>query len=647
MSKYNQLIGFVLIFAILVGFAILSAPSKEDRENARRRQDSLEIVQREKDSIHALITAQKQDSAIALQPDSSVGVKQQPITAVQSDIDSTSKYSFSSNGVFYTSLEGDDSTYIVETDLMKIKFASKGAAIKQIELKEYLAWDKKPLNIFYKENNFFEVLFHSAKSLVNTSELYFQPVSGIDANDTTTVLKSDSLKVVFGVPAMNEAGSEVGALLFSYTFFKDSYMFDFNIGFKNREQFLGTGSNFVTVNWNSDLASNEKSISNERNASTVHYADNDLETDYLSETKNDEENIKTSLKWVSYKQQFFATSIIAKDKFSSGEFKTNTKDISDSTYLKSMYSTLYFELDKNKDSVAGFSFYAGPTKYKILRSYHLGLERQIPLGWSFAPIAWINRYAVIPVFNWLEGYNINYGIIILILTILLKIVLFPIARKTYKNSAKMRVLKPDIDVIAAKYPKPEDAMKKQQATMELYKKAGVSPLSGCIPMLLQFPILIAMFRFFPASIELRQQPFLWAEDLSSYDSILELGFNIPFYGDHVSLFCLLMTISTVIYTRINEKMMAGTNKMPGMRLMLYLMPLMFLGFFNSYASGLSYYYLLANLITFAQMFAFRYTIDEKKLHALIEENKKKPVKKSNWQKRIEQAQKMAKERQKR
>jgi YidC/Oxa1 family membrane protein insertase len=456
------------------------------------------------------------------------------------------------------------------------------------------------------------------------------------------------LKVVFGVPAMNEAGNEVGALLFSYTFFKDSYMFDFSIGFKNREQFLGTGSNFVTINWKSDLASNEKSIVNERRVSTVHYADDDLETDYLSETKDDEENIKTSLKWVSYKQQFFATSIVAKDKFSSGEFKTKTKDISDTTYLKSMYSTLYFEFDRYNDSIAGFSFYAGPTKYKILRSYHLSLERQIPLGWSFAPIAWINRYAVIPVFNWLEGYNINYGIIILILTILLKIVLFPIARKTYKNSAKMRVLKPDVDAIAAKYPKPEDAMKKQQATMELYKKAGVSPFSGCVPMLLQFPILIAMFRFFPASIELRQQPFLWADDLSSYDSVLDLGFNIPFYGDHVSLFCLLMAISTVIYTRINEKMMgSGTNQMPGMRVMLYLMPIMFLGFFNSYASGLSYYYLLANLITFAQMFAFRYAIDENKLRALIDENKKKPVKKSNWQKRLEEAQKMAKERQKR
>jgi len=225
-----------------------------------------------------------------------------------------------------------------------------------------------------------------------------------------------------------------------------------------------------------------------------------------------------------------------------------------------------------------------------------------------------------------------------ILTIMLKIVLFPIAFKTYKSSAKMRALKPDIDEIGKRYPKREDAMKKQQATMDLYKRAGVNPLAGCVPMLLQFPILIAMFRFFPSSIELRQQPFLWASDLSSYDSIWTFpgGFSIPFYGDHVSLFALLMTISSILYTRINDQMMAGSQQqMPGMKTMMYLMPIMFLFWFNDYSSGLSYYYLLANLLTFAQIFLIRRTIDEKKLHAQIEANKKKAPKKSGFQKRLE------------
>jgi len=255
---------------------------------------------------------------------------------------------------------------------------------------------------------------------------------------------------------------------------------------------------------------------------------------------------------------------------------------------------------------------------------------------------WINRYAVIPVFDFLSKFALNYGIIILILTILLKIVLFPIAYKTYTSSAKMRVLKPDVDEIGNKFPKKEDAMKKQQAVMTLYKKAGVNPMSGCVPLLLQMPILIALFRFFPSSIELRQQSFLWAHDLSSYDSILNLPFTIPFYGDHVSLFCLLMTISTIVYTKINNDMMSGsTQQMPGMKTMMYLMPVMFLGFFNDYSSGLSYYYLLANLITFAQMWAFRKFVNEDAIRVKIQENKKKTVKVSSFQKRLED---MAKQR---
>jgi YidC/Oxa1 family membrane protein insertase len=255
---------------------------------------------------------------------------------------------------------------------------------------------------------------------------------------------------------------------------------------------------------------------------------------------------------------------------------------------------------------------------------------------------WINRFAVLPVFNFLGSFGWNYGIVILILTILLKIVLFPIAYKTYLSSARMRLLKPEVDEIGLKYPKKEDAMKKQQAVMAMYKKAGVNPMSGCIPVLLQMPILIALFRFFPASIELRQQSFLWADDLSSYDSILNLPFNIPFYGDHVSLFTLLMTISTIFYTYLNNKMMgAGTQQMPGMKTMMYLMPIMFLGIFNNYSSGLSYYYFLVNIITFVQMYVFRWFVDEDKLHRQIQENKLKPVKVSGFQKRLED---MAKQR---
>ncbi len=263
-----------------------------------------------------------------------------------------------------------------------------------------------------------------------------------------------------------------------------------------------------------------------------------------------------------------------------------------------------------------------------------------PIASGMCKMQWINRFAVIPIFNWLESYGLNYGIIILILTIFLKILLLPIAYKTYLSSARMRVLKPEIEEIAARYPKSDDAMKKQQATMTLYRSAGVSPAAGCLPMLLQMPILFAMFRFFPSAYELRQQSFLWADDLSSYDSILNLGFNIPFYGNHISLFTLLMTISTLIYTWLNNKMMVTTagndpsQKM--MKNMMYIMPILFLGLFNSFPAALTYYYLLVNLITFFQMWIFRVMVNEDKLRVKIKANMQKPVKKSKWQQRMEE-----------
>lgn len=645
--KYNQIFGFVIIFGILIGFSIWNAPSKEERAKEQAKKDSIAKVQTQQDSLNAVALAQAKDSTATQTDSTAKQTKPANIIAANdtATADSTALFTYEKDGFFYTSLEGTDSNYVVETPLMRVTIASKGASIKQIELKDFLTWNKKPLEMFYKNNSYLDFSFHTTKSLAKTSALYFKPVKGFDNNQYSVAITEDSMQIAFRAPAMNNDGTEAGAVLFNYTFYKDSYLFRFGIAFENTENIIGVGNHFMTIDWNADLATKEKSLDNERNVSTIHYADNDLETDYLSETKDDQESIKTSLKWISFKQQFFATTLVAEDKFNSADIKSYTRELSDSLYLKTMQSTMNLEFNADKDSSVDFSIYAGPLKYKTLRQYDLALERQIPLGWSFAPLAWINRFAVIPIFNWLESYALNYGIIILILTIMLKTVLFPIALRTYKSSAKMRILKPEVDVIAAKYPKKEDAMKKQQATMELYKKAGASPLSGCLPMLLQFPILIALFRFFPASIELRQQPFLWADDLSAYDSIFDLGFTIPFYGDHVSLFTLLMTISTVIYTRLNEKMMGSTTTMPGMRTMMYLMPIMFLGFFNSYASGLSYYYLLANIITFIQIFAIRYFIDENKVRARIEENKKKPVKKSSWQKRLEDAQKMSAARQ--
>jgi YidC/Oxa1 family membrane protein insertase len=425
---------------------------------------------------------------------------------------------------------------------------------------------------------------------------------------------------------------------FIYTLKGDQYMMGFRLNFAGMTDVFDPGTKFLVLNWEDNLKRQEKSIKMERMNSTVYYKFFEDKVDYITETKDETKDLKNErVKWISFKQQFFSSTIIAEDFFTDPRVGTNTLP-RNGRYMKSMSAEAGIPFSPAETLSIPMSIYFGPLKFYSLKAYHYGLERQIPLGWSFAPMAWINIWAVIPVFTFFGNFGWNYGIIILILTILLKIVLFPIAFKTYKSSAKMRALKPDIDELAAKYPKKEDAMKKQSATMELYKRAGVNPMAGCIPLLLQMPILIALFRFFPSSIELRQQAFLWATDLSSYDSIYTFpgGFSIPWYGDHISLFALLMTISSIFYTRINDQMMGSTQtQMPGMKTMMYLMPVMFLFWFNDYSSGLSYYYLLANLLTFAQIYIIRATIDEKKLHAQIEANKKKPVKKSGFQKRLE------------
>lgn len=620
--KYREILGFTLIFLIIIVFSIINQPSKPKAEKPQN--DSL-TVKANKDSANASQVKMIKDTT-----------GNQDIVLQTQDTSETT-FSFINSGEFYRHFQGKEDTIQVENDVMKVTFSTKGAMIKQIELKQFLTYNKQPLKLYFKDETYFNLVLSTKKILLHTDKLFFTP---------TTLLKQihvngDSLKLNFEAIAVNENDTPCGKLIFEYVFRKNAYDFDFRIKTENGKSFLPPGISLFTFQWNSNLARSEKHAETERTNSTIHYASAKLETNYLSERSNDSKKINYQLKWIAYKSQFFTSVLMTKSKpFTSSEIKVYARETDDPTYLKTMFSTSIYEFNPDEENSIQFKFYTGPLKYKLLRSYKAKLERQIPLGWSFAPIAWINRFAVLPVFNWLESYNLNYGIIILILTILLKIVLFPITYRTYLSSAKMRVIQPDIEAINKKYPKPEDAAKKQQTLMELYRRSGINPAAGCLPILLQLPILIAMFRFFPSAIELRQQPFLWAEDLSTYDSILDLGFHIPFYGDHVSLFTLLMTISTLIYTRLNEKLMStGSQTLPGMRFITYLMPILFLGFFNSYSAALSYYYLLANLFTFVQIFGIRYLISEEKLRKQIEEHRKKPLKKSRWQQRLEEMQK--------
>ena len=637
----NNIIGLLIIGAIFVGWSMWMTPSKEELARNKFVQDSTarEFQTRQiiADSIARLRTEQQR----VVEPQAEV------ITSSANDVSGVqvdrSKYS-----VFANSAVAEEKVIKVETDVLKLEFTNKGGRVLSAELKDYKTFDGQPLILFDSDTTKFNISFFVGNHLLNTQDFYFQTFWNdvfYEGKNEISVNGEDELK--FGlrlyVDADDASYNPNKYIEYLYTIKGDNYMVDYDINFVGMKDVISPNADFLNLEWALDLRKQEKVSDDRMNGQTVYYKYLNDDVDFLSENKDAEEELNSKVKWISYKQRFFTTSIIAKENFTNAEVKTfnNEGMLEDDHYLRSMHSTIGLPYKYGIDQSIPLSFYFGPNKFNVLKKYKLELEKQIPLGWSFFLLAWVNIYAVIPVFNFLGGFGWNYGIIILVLTILLKLVLFPIAYKTYKSTAKMRVLKPEIDELNKKYPKKEDSMKKQQATMALYKKAGVNPMAGCVPMLLQMPILFAMFRFFPSSIELRQQPFLWATDLSSYDSIWTFpnGFSIPFYGDHISLFTLLMTVSTIFYTKLNNQMMASNQQMPGMKTMMYMMPIMFLGIFNNYASGLSYYYLLANLITFGQMYLIRQTINEKKILAQIEINKKKPAKKSKFQQRLAEAQK--------
>lgn len=646
----NTLIGTLLIVGILILFSYLNQPSKEELAERKRKKDSIAAAQYLKDSINAIKLKEKQlkDSIKELKEGPGQVVEETTKTSEEpkAEKDTTHKNeNIEKYGMFAVSAGKEPGFTTVETDLHRIKLANKGGRIYSVQLKNFSTYDSLPVTLFDGKNSTFGLNFFAQNRSIFTEELFFEPIiEGEIPNQDgkINITGDDSLEFIMRLHADSNRG-EPRHIDFIYTFYGNNNMHSMDVEFTGLKNMLENNSNLVSIGWKVDMPRQEKSLDLERQFSTIYYKYYKDEVDYISERRDEKEELKTKVKWISFKQRFFASTLISEKGFENAEIETKTPEESDSV-VKFVTSNILAEVQGKDAPKIPMNVYFGPTDYYLLKGYDLELERQIPLGWSFFLMHWINRFAVIPIFKYLESFNLNYGIIILLLTILLKVVLFPIAYRTYKSSAKMKVLKPEIEEISKKFPKKEDAMKKQQATMALYKKAGVNPMAGCIPMLLQLPFLIAFFRFFPASIELRRQPFLWADDLSSYDSILNLPFEIPFYGDHVSLFTLLMTASTILYTRINNQMMSTSQQMPGMKMMMYFMPVMLLFIFNNFASGLSYYYFLANIITFGQMFLIRRYIDEDKLRAKIEANKKKPrsAKKSNFQKRLED---MAKQRQ--
>lgn len=637
----NTLIGFILIAAILFGWMMWMTPSKEELARQQHVQDSIRqvrIAEAQLDSIRAAELQKANDSLVAIQ------------NLMQSDTIADSAFLAQAQfnamrdkfGVFASAATGSEQTFTIENQLQKLTFSTKGGFLKQVELKEYKTFDSLPLISFDPETAVFDLAFFSQNRTINSSQFYFKPFVNGQPSDggDLMVQPGDSVIVTMRLMADNFDGSANSQkyIDFVYTIHDDNYMLDFDIHTVGMKDVLASNANYMSIDWNVDLMKQEKSADRFSGESVYYRPLNDKDVDHLDEFKDSEESVHTKLKWVSFKQRFFCNVLVAKNEFESANMEVRTNKSSNPRYFKSMSANVEVPIDVNaEENNIPMSLYFGPNHFKTLKSYGLGMQHQINLG-KFFLIRWIN-YGVIAVFNWLSSYGWSYGIVILILTILIKTVLFPFAFKSYKSSAITRVLKPEMDAINAKYPKEEDALKKQQAVMNLQRQAGASPSSGCIPALLQMPILFAVFRFFPASIELRQQPFLWCDDLSTYDSIVEFP---KFLGmDHISLFCLLMTITTFIYTYVNNKQMdvSSNPQMKPMKWMMYLMPIMFFGIFNNYSAGLSYYYMLVNIITFIQMFVFRKMINEDSVRATIEKNKKKPVKKSNFQKRLEEAQK--------
>lgn len=595
----NSIIGLGLIFVILITFAYVNQPSQAEQDAAKQRQDSIGLVRAQTDSASLVLaqTAQKEE------------------LVAPTSIDSTAKINAFGNFAAFT--EGKEAFTTLENEELKVEVTNKGGRIFKVELKKYKRADGSPLILIDGVDNDFSYGFatRDAKAIA-TKDLYFTPQLAADGKSLSMFVKLADNQYIEHKIALNANNNLV----------------DFKINLVGMDAIIAPNNNFLDLIWTQNVLQQEKTHDAEAKTSTIYYRYPNEEPEYLAETKDLKEEVKTPVQWISFKQQYFNASLISTQNFDNATLESKSDE--NKKFVKFLSANIGLSYAHNNNESYGMQFYFGPNHYKTLKALDVSLETVVPMGWGI--FGWVNKLLTVNVFYFLGQYLGNFGIVILLLTVIVKTILFPLVYRSYLSSAKMRVLKPEIDEIKEKYG--NDLTKVQQENMKIYRKAGVNPMGGCLPMLLQMPILIAMFQFFPSAFELRQKAFLWSSDLSSYDSILNLGFNIPFYGDHVSLFTLLMTVSTLVYTMYNNQMTGVTGQM---KIISYLMPVMFLGFFNNYASGLTYYYFLSNLFTIGQQLLIRTFVDDSALHKQIQENKKKPVTKSKFQAKLEE---MAKKR---
>lgn len=599
----NTITGLVLIGILLIGFSYLSRPSSEEEAALKRYNDSIAIVQQHEESLKAKTTA-----ALANEKEEEVVV------------DSTS--------VFHNASKGQEEATTIENDLLKVTITNKGGYVNSALLKEYKGQDKEPLILFAGEDAAMNFNFYNKKEALQTKNYFFEAVNRTDSSVT-----------------MRLAADSVSYIDFTYMLHAGNYMMDCSIKATGMDHLLSSTTHYVDMEWSQRARQLERGFTYENRLSDLTYKYAGNSSDNLSASKDEEKTVAERLDWIGYKNQFFSSVIIADKDFDKNILKTKIEK-EGSGYLKSYSSQMSTFFDPKGAEPTQLHFYFGPNHYKTLKAYDKGrnsndkweLDNLVYLGWPV--VRSINKWFTINIFDWLSSWGLSMGVVLLLMTIIVKVVVFPATWKTYLSSAKMRVLKPQIDVINQKYPKQEDAMKKQQEVMSLYSQYGVSPMGGCLPMLLQFPILMALFMFVPSAIELRQQSFLWADDLSTYDAIVTFPFHIPFMGNHLSLFCLLMTVTNILNTKFTMSQQdTGQQQMAAMKWMMYLMPLMFLFVLNDYPAGLNYYYFISTLISVITMIVLRKVTDEDKLLAQLEVKKAKPKKKTGFAARLENMQK--------
>lgn len=688
----NSIIGLLLMGLIIFGFTYINRPSPEELERQRIEREQMQAQEAEKaadpgalkfDSITAAEVATIKSTVRELGvTDSLTGVSTLKVDKADirltadgtlegtvdadgrivpvADIISNSSALPANVGVpattnlrkalatvaryrgFARHISGDSTTVKLENKLLSLELSNKGGVISRATLRDYDSYDSTKVMLLSPETDLYSFTLTSANQRFETREFYFTPVQ---LSDSSVLMRLDL-----------GDGASWGI---KYTLPEDSYLVNIDIVQEGMQSIIPSSVASMDFKWHQKMRRNEAGRVFEERNSALYYMYIDGDVDNLSENGDDEEEINQRLKWVSCKNQFFSAVLMARTNFSGGNLSsTELKDNPD--FIKEMDLDMTVEYSAAAANPASFVMYLGPNSYPIMNSLgkeifpeeNMHLTKLIPLGWPI--FRWINTLIVIPVFTLLGSFISNYGIIILLLTIFIKLILFPFTYKSLMSQARMRLLAPEIKAINDKYPGNENAMKRQQETMALYSRAGANPLSGCLPMLLQMPILVAMFWFFPSAIELRGEPFLWAKDLSAPDAIISWNATIPFisstFGNHISLFCLLMTVTNIIYTRVTMQTQASSG-MPGMKWMMYLMPVMFLFIFNNYAAGLSYYYFLSLLITIVQTYIFRKVVSEEKMRAKMAAAAKKPKKKSGFMARLEEAQRkqqqMLREQQKR